>query len=791
MGCDIVFKVNGILDGGQSVDGQPSNQIILKNSQLLSDANLVGKNESLKKILGVSLENIARELTQPNFSKQKNALVELVKSLKDTSSIPRTGTDIKVNGIVGNYKYHTLKMKYAGRVTFPNLQTPYDPDILLLDSFTVSGTSGLDMIYGTDANGRQVIAVKDSDAGVMRLANYLRVRDLILNQYENNPELEELLPQISKSVEKTFNSQKELLLDFISDNSKYMQIGGAVYGLLNEIVSNLKNSKRAEYTVSLDREFFHTLNKVRGTKYDYTISKLKFTDIIKKHSPELLQDLTKEQLNDDQVLAELFDKFYPNFTEFVGKLVSISDDKLTIRTLPRTAEAAYGLTYSTIPQKTKLEESYRGYNIYQYTDKNGRVKYLYTQDALNPKTYIQKLYNSSDEIKSIIDNDYESNLTFSGNFETGFRMIPPFERVNSVFSNKWHEAGSVVKVLDIELNRNTILDPDEESLLKGDMMLSDFYNTFKKQLTEDQFNDLKRVVDSIETAGIFIYLINERTGIQSNRNLQEGTEFEDILQEISSAQENDAYKYFFIQECSGSKGNYFIKMIPIKSDVQVNEKYNRPEPIIGLMDEVIDEFNRIFKVGATLLTQDEISQQFPDVPVGTKAFIREGNIYINGSVATSEDVVHEYTHLFLGALKAQNYDMYTKLLDRVMRSTASKVTRMRDIIERRYPNLARQDKDEEIFVALFADFLSGKDTSNMFDDVKEAVDSEMKTIFNLATDEDFNSLYKGRVDQIFQTFSKDIGKVGNGLDYSRGTVFRQAANWIEKQIERGNIIEKC
>nr|DAH58183.1 MAG TPA: hypothetical protein [Bacteriophage sp.] len=43
-------------------------------------------------------------------------------------------------------------------------------------------------------------------------------------------------------------------------------------------------------------------------------------------------------------------------------------------------------------------------------------------------------------------------------------------------------------------------------------------------------------------------------------------------------------------------------MIPIKSDVQINEKYSRPEPIIGLINEIIDTFNEKFKIGATLLT---------------------------------------------------------------------------------------------------------------------------------------------------------------------------------------------
>nr|DAH58181.1 MAG TPA: hypothetical protein [Bacteriophage sp.] len=79
----------------------------------------------------------------------------------------------------------------------------------------------------------------------------------------------------------------------------------------------------------------------------------------------------------------------------------------------------------------------------------------------------------------------------------------------------------------------------------------------------------------------------------------------------------------------------------------------------------------------------------------------------------------------------------------------------------------------------------------MFKEVKAEVDSEMKSIFTLATEEDFNSLYRGRVKSVFETFSKDIGKFGNGLDFSKGTVFRQAANWISKGIESNNITESC
>lgn len=700
MGCDIVFKINGNLRRGLSEDGQLSNQIVIKDSSLLSDAGLQGMNESLKRLKEVSLANIVRELLQSDNVEIKTQLVSFIKNLQDTSSRFVSAADIKEKGVIGNYKYHTLKYKYP-ELKFPDLKTPFDPDILLVDKLSLSGVNTSDVIFGTDTNDNQVFVISDTEAGVRRLINYAKTRDLILNQFEGSAELEELMPELAKAGKK-FDSQQELLLDFISRNSEYQDllVGKGAYGLLKEIVANL------------------------------------------------------------------------------------------VQRVPSDLENAYGFTYSTISNQTTLEKVFRGFNIYKYTD-GTRTKFMFSQDALSPKT-ISRMYDSVEEIEGIINSNYDYKETFASRFELDFRVIPAYERVNAIHTTRYHAPGSVVKILDIELDRNTTLDPEEQALFSGDSLLRDFYKVFKKQLTEDQFEDLQRVVDSIETAGIFTYLINERAGsVQSKRNLQEGTVFDDVISEISNAKDNDAYKFFFIQDCVGSRENYFVKMIPIKTDVQMNTTYSRPEPIIGLINEVIDEFNRRFQVGAILLTQDEINQQFPDIPAGTKAFIRDGKIYINGSLATSEDVIHEYTHLFLGALKAQNYDMYTKLLDKVMSSKQDMVESTKSRLRRIYPNLANSDLNEEVFVKLFADFLSGKRVDNMFDDVKAEVDSEMRSIFNLATDEDFNSLYRGRVKSIFQTFSKDIGRVGNGLDFSKGTVFRQAANWISDQMEKGDITERC
>jgi hypothetical protein len=119
-----------------------------------------------------------------------------------------------------------------------------------------------------------------------------------------------------------------------------------------------------------------------------------------------------------------------------------------------------------------------------------------------------------------------------------------------------------------------------------------------------------------------------------------------------------------------------------------------------------------------------------------------------------------------------------------MRTSAESDSHIRNTVtkvRKAYPNLAESDFYEEVFAAAFGDFLAGKSASNMFEPIKEEVDQEMKkTIFTLASEEDFNALYRGKVNAVFNLFSKDIGKLGKNLDFSKGVIYRKAANWISK-----------
>ena len=50
------------------------------------------------------------------------------------------------------------------------------------------------------------------------------------------------------------------------------------------------------------------------------------------------------------------------------------------------------------------------------------------------------------------------------------------------------------------------------------------------------------------------------------------------------AKEKNKYKMYFIQDCHGKGKQYYADIIPINGDVEMNEHFQRPEPIIGLIN---------------------------------------------------------------------------------------------------------------------------------------------------------------------------------------------------------------
>lgn len=98
---------------------------------------------------------------------------------------------------------------------------------------------------------------------------------------------------------------------------------------------------------------------------------------------------------------------------------------------------------------------------------------------------------------------------------------------------------------------------------------------------------------------------------------------------------------------------------------------------------------------------DEKWQGIPEVQMA-KAFIHEGNIYINTDHASTSDSIHELTHLMLGSIRFKNPDLYYNLVQQ-----ATNFDSFQDYVDQ-HPNKTMSDNMEEVFVTEMSKYLAGE-----------------------------------------------------------------------------------
>lgn len=767
MGCDLVFFIAG-------------KEIRVDNTTLSASDN------SLEKVAQILIEN----------QKQHNDLQNLITQSKSSEVNSVTEEDLAKDGLMGNTSLDRVVREYP-KVDWPTDVDDYQMNILLVKSLKYNGKSAYGRVI--DKHGNELFVLQDNFKDLQKFANYLKVRNQIESYTEDDEELNNIVKKlIGQWKEKSPKTVKELLVDFQNNEARYRDLyfdGVDVYGTLNDTLRGLNGkSQKMVYQDPLVNAVNSRLSWRNNTP---RISKDQFYRILASTKPEVVEDLkskgiTKtELLNNEELLKQVIEDYFINAeTDLDFEVSAINNKNIVFKNVPQTLENRYGFTYNTINDLVTLVEDYRGYHIYQYND-NGTIKYLYDRNVISTVSW-SKLVPSIEKVKSNIDRRILTNDTLANSSNIEFKLRSDDGQMDyTVMSPKSVKEGTLIDSLDVEIKKRTTILADEEPLLKG--KLQDFYDYFQQRMPSETFQKVMQIVDTAEKAAIFVYKINEDLYWQRTYDQEQLDKIDDILDSIQNAQ----HTYYFIEKKIGpvkvsdyKDPVYFLKIIPTQSRVELNSHFNRPQPVIGLINDVVDTLNSKFGVGATVLTAEEIAQQFSDVDANAKAFIRDGKIYINGSIASSTDAIHEYTHLFLGVLKAQNFDLYQTLLESIMRD--KKASKRKARLARLYPNIANSDLNEEVFVSLFSEYLSGKDKSLMFAPANQQLNSDLqKTIFNLASTEDFNTLYQGNMYHIFSKFSSDIGKVGNGLDFSVGTIYRKAANWIADKISKNEIIEKC
>ena len=702
------------------------------------------------------------------------------------------------------------------------------------------------------ANVSDEIAKIEEKAKTQELSKYQKDKLAKLRNQQENYE---------KLTKNTPNDAVSLLYDYLDDSMKYFGLSykdgnktKSVTTELDNIISTLLGKTVREYTYN---DVF--ANEVSGrakynsrtglsaiTKHDFIEAlNIKLADLNEKidsmHSYGEEQE-TKRQLTTLSKIISSFlkknSKSGKDWNNIINTLIDQTDDEFSyslqemddtyiyLKNVPMLLEDRYDdFTYKSIEVMNPVEE-YKGHTIYVGNDE----KYYFSRHILTTKSY-GKAYKTVDECKNRIDSSiFNSPINQQSLIEFKYKIndavwLPnkfiPGQVIKVLYNPKWNF--SAYQHLN-EYEQNLIYDTG----IKNGNNLRAFYK-YIVGITDfngdEIMNSLEKYIDTAEKAACFIYELNQELG--DTRGKITYKQFNNILSTIKEA----TYKYYVVENVSGpykggqkkgfkqyrqntgdnvlEKGTYKTIVTEVQPAeitnqiVQYDANSGRLMPTIRLLRDLAQKIQDKLGVTIHIETQSTLEDLFKEwgeeMPSQVNGFIKNGEIYINASVASTDTLLHEFTHIMLGVLKAKNFDNYYELVNLVGNHEKAKYKKKQ--LMKLYPNRAESDINEEVFADLFAASLLGKDLGEFLngtmESVRRAVDDKMGSIFGKEKlSEDF---YNGKLSDIFQQFGYDLGeiiKLGNGLEIDTSN-YREASNWIESQIaehkdnDNVGILEQC
>lgn len=550
------------------------------------------------------------------------------------------------------------------------------------------------------------------------------------------------------------------------------------------------------------------------------------------NSDEYYKILSKffAQFDDLDILGELYDENNYNilFTQIFSKergypysyLNTSKDGIIKFKSNYYSLEDNYGLSYDTILSLPKSK--YKGWNILVHELNNENTEYFISQYEIQPSTK-GKSYSSLKEAKAAIDQKL-SEQTFKSSF-----FLPLYQEFNKINTNGTInissktdsvQKGNVIRIPRIFLsNKIEILDP-RENIIQGDSTVEDFKDIVKiwspevQEILFDKKGNLIKDVNTVSKAGVFLALLNNKYKNQERTPKM----INDILEQLREANKNPIY--FYVESSSIIKKKRKNKItgevltdkdgkilyseikqlklvkIPdpeIVSDADVS-KNGFQYPIISFWEDTAQTLNNVFGTKINILTQSEIQDQFGEKYSGEKAFIIGDNVYINSTIGSTEDLLHEYIHIIMGYLKVNNPEVYSNLLQQVWKYTNNQDKQK---INRDYREDSYISKLEENFAKRFSEYIYNRGETKLDEIFNSSKLSEaFDTIFDKS---DFNlkELGKHELSEIFSRFSSEISMALQKNNKMFGTFassekFRlnnKKTNLLQKWIREGKIKE--
>ena len=255
-----------------------------------------------------------------------------------------------------------------------------------------------------------------------------------------------------------------------------------------------------------------------------------------------------------------------------------------------------------------------------------------------------------------------------------------------------------------------------------------------------------------------------------------------------------------------------IDIIPLKNDaiVEITKRPNTQEDLSEdiyeqdtevnnavLMMQTIDKLQDLYGINIKYISNSELNseewQQVPGVQ-SAKAFIFNGDIYVNTDNATIESPLHEMLHLIFGSIKYSEPELYQSLVDQAINFSSY------DRTAKLYPNRTQNDLNEEVFITELSKYLVGKqsDLTGLDPSVMHEISYNMYRLLDTIT-MGGNSvktipesvLYNLNMKQVAQIVNSAIAQGRNVGSLDSAQVSRIMANVKSDLLSKGLLREEC
>ena len=306
------------------------------------------------------------------------------------------------------------------------------------------------------------------------------------------------------------------------------------------------------------------------------------------------------------------------------------------------------------------------------------------------------------------------------------------------------------------------------------------YQTLKKESGLQDSELSHQVGRSLEVAKRFPYYdeikgansesaIKEKLKLKSDnttstQNILEATNTDTIEDSVQVL--NDKYRDKEIEISTiGDTSKVFItdrptvypKVVTFQDSLDVNSFH--------YFNEIIDKLQVLYGINIIPITNAELNSDEWKNIIGkesVKAFVYNGNIYVNTDIATIDSPVHELLHILFGSMKYQNREMYELII-----GNAQQLNSYNEIAER-YPGRTQSDINEEVFITELAKYLTGRsnELSSLPDNIKHEI------FYNINRTLDTMLMGKASVkcipqDQLYSMSLKNIAKLVNSSTMSQ------------------------